>query len=301
MLDSPLVSVVITTYKRSNMLSRAINSILEQTYKSVEVIVVDDNDPNTEYRLRTEQIMKNYSEHPTVNYIRHSKNMNGATARNTGISNSKGEYICFLDDDDWYKVDKIEKQINYLLRNPQFNAVYCGWYRDGDIVLPTKEGDLTFEILSGASIIYTNTIMVKKDSAEKCGAWDVNFRRNQEAAFLLRYFSFGFKIGVISEVLVEFDVSDRSNASNPKENEKDFDLLLDVYNEQVEQCNLTKRNAKDIIYSYRYRGVFLNYVKHQKIKDAIIIYIKMTKKIPIRFNRDLGIYFFNKIQKKDVF
>ena len=95
------VSVIITTYKRADMLSRAINSVLNQTYKNIEVIVVDDNGNGSEYRLKTEIIMNKYSQIDNLKYIKHKENKNGSAARNTGIREATGDIICFLDDDDW--------------------------------------------------------------------------------------------------------------------------------------------------------------------------------------------------------
>lgn len=71
--QGPLVSIIIPTYKRSEMLPRAIESVLNQTYKNIQVIVVDDNDPDTEFRIATEQRMLLYNYNPRVKYIRHEK------------------------------------------------------------------------------------------------------------------------------------------------------------------------------------------------------------------------------------
>lgn len=63
-----------------------------------------------------------------------------------------------------------------------------GWERDGTVVHPCKEGDLTFELLSGTDIIYTNAIMIERERAVECGGWDERFRRNQEAVFFIAFF-----------------------------------------------------------------------------------------------------------------
>lgn len=232
----PLVSVIIPTYKRSEMLPRAIDSVLNQTYQNVQVIVVDDNNSGTVYRSRTENLMKQYINNNRVKYIKHSKNSNGSVARNTGIKNSDGEIIAFLDDDDWYYSEKIKKQVAYLLRCPEYHAVYCGWNRDGKNVMLREEGNLSYNILSGDYIIYTNAIMMWKKDAIECGGWDETFQRHQEAAFLLRYFRNGGKIGSVPEVLVEFDISDRSNAaSNPYKNEEQTLHYLNSYKDIIEQ------------------------------------------------------------------
>ena len=102
------VSVIIPTYNRAESLKRAIDSVLNQTYKNVEIIVVDDNNPNTTYREENEKsIKKYYGENEKVKYIKHPENKNGAAARNTGIRNATGKYITFLDDDDYFMNNRI--------------------------------------------------------------------------------------------------------------------------------------------------------------------------------------------------
>ncbi|MBN2835129.1 MAG: glycosyltransferase family 2 protein [Candidatus Delongbacteria bacterium] len=294
---NPLVSVIITTYKRDVVLKRAINSVLEQSYKNYEIIVVDDNNPQSEYRQSTQVVMSSYANFKNIRYVKHTSNMNGAVARNTGIRSASGEIVCFLDDDDWYYKDKLKLQVNFLLSNTEYDAVYCGWDRDNTRVIPVKEGDLSFDLLTGKNLIYTNVIMMWKYAAEKIGGWDERFKRHQEAAFLLRYFRYGFKIGVVSEVLVGFDISDRSNALKPKQNKDQIDLYLLYYSDSIEQCENRIRNARKIIYTYRYRSIFLSYVKTNQFIDATKIYLKMMGFIPFRFNVGLLEYFFIKFKK----
>ena len=69
-----------------------------------------------------------FSEHPQIKYIKHEKNKNGSAARNTGVRNSFGEYIAFLDDDDIFLPNKISMQVNYLNKHEEFGAVYCWRY-----------------------------------------------------------------------------------------------------------------------------------------------------------------------------
>ena len=108
------ISIIIPTYNRKNELIRAINSVLKQTYIFWELLIVD-----------------NHSSDGTLNYINSiddhrirflSINNNGviASSRNLGIRQSTGEYIAFLDSDDWWKDDKLEKSIAYLERGYDF-------------------------------------------------------------------------------------------------------------------------------------------------------------------------------------
>src|SRR5690625_1857772 len=121
MNKQPLVSVIIPTYKRPRMLTRALKSVLMQTYKNIEVIIVDDNDENSEYRKQTINFMKEYKSNPIIKYIKHKKNKGGSEARNTGIYKATGKYISFLDDDDEYMPTKIEKQVKKFKESNEAN------------------------------------------------------------------------------------------------------------------------------------------------------------------------------------
>lgn len=297
----PLISVIIPTYKRPSFLSRAIDSVLGQTYPNTEIIVVDDNDPSSIYREQTEQVMRPYLHLNNILYIKHNKNKNGAAARNTGFTNSHGAYICYLDDDDWYLPNKLSSQLLYLQRHPGFSAVYCGYSRDGVQKRPYKEGDLTFELLSGIDVIYTNTIMMKSESISSCGGWDIRFKRNQEAVFLLRYFSCGGLIGAIPDILVKFDISDASNRSNPFQFEKDFSYFLDIHSVEIERCSQRYPNARQLIYCYRYRGVLLNYIKSGCFKEALSLYCKASHLYHPKFRQICLQYIKRRMLKQPIF
>jgi glycosyltransferase involved in cell wall biosynthesis len=115
-MQEPLVSVIITTYNRDKYLEEAIYSVLNQTYLNIEVLVIDDGS------------VKNYAEQICVKYSNctyHYKINGGlSSARNYGIEKAKGEFIAFLDDDDFWKPLKIEKQIKVLVENSSIDCVH---------------------------------------------------------------------------------------------------------------------------------------------------------------------------------
>lgn len=110
-----MVSVIIPTYKRKlNFVSKAIQSVLDQTYKNIEIVVVDDSPSDFPFR----DDIKNYIDgikDGNVLYIRNKKNLGGSLSRNVGIEAAHGEYITFLDDDDEYLPGKVEKQLRFML------------------------------------------------------------------------------------------------------------------------------------------------------------------------------------------
>ena len=117
----PLVTAVVTTYNRPQMVQRAIQSILAQTYEPLEIIVVEDGiDSGIKAWLKQKSLNH-------VRYYRHETNKGLSAARNTGISKSRGEYIAFLDDDDEWKPDALEKRIAFSeKKQEELGVVYCG-------------------------------------------------------------------------------------------------------------------------------------------------------------------------------
>lgn len=110
-----MVSVIIVVYNGEKYIDEAIQSVLNQTYKDIELIVADDGSTDG-----TKEVIKKYK---NVKYIYQENNGEGS-ARNLGIENSKGEYLAFLDADDLYAIDKIEKQIKILKENDDIDIVY---------------------------------------------------------------------------------------------------------------------------------------------------------------------------------
>ena len=280
------VSVIVPTYKRSEMLPRAIKSCLEQSYSNIEVVVVDDNNPDSEWRSATEKRMEQFSNDERVLYIKHDRNLNGNAARNTGVRNASGDLITYLDDDDWYYTDKVKKQVEYLIEHPEHRAVYCGWLRDFEI-LPEGEGDLSYGILNGQNIIITNSIMMWKQDTIECGGWDESLKRHQEASLLLNFFRRGGTMGRLSDILVEFDITDRQNKINPFLNEEIICYLLETYSDLVEKCETRVLGSKKNIYALRYMGILYNYLLYKEWKGALKAFLRISKICPITFSKVL--------------
>lgn len=97
-MEKGLISVIMPTYKRGEMITEAINSVLTQTYENYEIVIVNDCSPdNTE-----DIIKKHYGSNPKVKYYRNSQNSGAGVSRKNGYLQSLGEYLVFMDDDDYY-------------------------------------------------------------------------------------------------------------------------------------------------------------------------------------------------------
>lgn len=204
------VSVIIPSYGGSETLYDAVISVLNQTYSDLEVIVVDDNDPNTEARLKTEKLMSEFTDNERVVYIQHDHNMNGAVARNTGFRKSSGDYICLLDDDDCFLPQKVEKQVMYLNTHLEYGACYC-WRKQGaKSICVSQVGDLSQSLLEQSFTPTTCALMIRRECYESLNGFDESYRRHQDYEFLLRFFK-DYKIGVVEEILLEIRGNEVNN------------------------------------------------------------------------------------------
>lgn len=177
---NPKVSVITPTHKRAHFLSRAVDSILSQTYDNIQVVVVDDNSELPESRRETEKIMEKYKDDSRVVFVENPKNLGGGLSRNMGISVCDGEYIAFLDDDDEYEPPKIETQVKFMIMHDLdfcFTDLHL-YTGDGKLVEHRKRRFVTdwstekiFRNHIVDAIATTSTFMVKKDCIEKFGGF----------------------------------------------------------------------------------------------------------------------------------
>lgn len=216
------VSVVIPTYKRPKNLKNALVSVLEQDYSDVEILVVSDNGAdspfNVETRALVQELIHSYPER-NLKLIEHTKNRNGAAARNTAIMQSTGEYICFLDDDDIYLPGRISNSVEVLNQSKGIEgAAYCGflgWNSPVNDLNRYKTGNLTLEILLldyKKHYLHTNTATYKRDAVLAINGFDESYRRHQDLEFNLRFFEL-YNIAVVKEIGVRLnpEPSDISN------------------------------------------------------------------------------------------
>lgn len=267
----PLVSIIIPTYGGDDTIIRAVKSVLNQTYKNIEVIVVDDNNPDTEARRKTQTYMDFFDNEDRVKYIKHEKNKNGAAARNTGVNAAKGYYICLLDDDDIFYPKKIEKQVMYLENNPSFGACYC-WRKQGDNYICGEEvGDLSKSLLDLSFTPTTDALMIKKECYLNLNGFDETYRRHQDFEFMLRFYK-KYKIGVVKEVL--FEVIGNSVINEPY-GQKLYDIKKQFFNQfglEIEKINNNCPGYKEKVYAEHFGRAFKNMLRHGNILLAIKIY-----------------------------
>ncbi len=202
------ISVIIPTYKRSDRLIIAIESVLKQTYplEGIEIIVVDDNTENDKYRIATEKKLQQFITTHTVTYIKHAKNSGGCKARNTGAKAATGDYIAFLDDDDFYDPEKLRAQVNYLKTHPNLDACMCSMYREDEnkTLITSRENTARGTILKTAILdgnLFTSMLLIKREVFMALDGFS-NIPRFQDKYFHYKFLEAGYKIGVLDQPLL---------------------------------------------------------------------------------------------------
>jgi glycosyltransferase involved in cell wall biosynthesis len=277
---SPLVSVIIPTYGRPNLLLRAINSVLNQSYQNIEIIVVDDNNKDSINRKETEDVLKGLIAEKKIIYKKMDKNSGGAIARNFGVKFSKGELICFLDDDDEFLPCKIKLQVNKFLKSNLQLAIVGGFaniYDDKGNLLRIEankvKGDV-FKIQLGKNICTTCDAMINKDVFLKAGGFS-DVPSSQEHTLFIKIFN-------INPFYDYVDVP-----------------VVNIYHHGGERISTSKRKAEGAIILHKFVSSFYNLLtdeEREKINSAhfiniIIAYMNMNN------NRRNALKYFLKLLK----
>lgn len=265
-----MVDVIIPTYKRADMLEKAINSILNQTYRYVMVTVVDDNNPETEWRRKTSELMEKFANEKRVQYICHEKNKNGSAARNTGLKYTNGEFVCFLDDDDYFMEDKIEKQVKYLLENSDKDACFCDYIKNGKNICLANKKDFSHDILLGFLTPQTSGIMFRRKVIDELKGFDESYYRHQDYELLLRFYD-RFSMGKIDEVLYVRERSEVDNNPNGFKLETLKKKMFEEFGYKLDMLEKNEPGYKRKVMVYNYIDIMKSYMKQKDVKNSLRI------------------------------
>jgi len=185
--DHLLVSVIIPVYNRANTLSIAIESVLAQTFKDFEIIVIDDYSTDNSASIAT-----NF---PQVRMIRHESNKGAAAARNTGINTSRGKYVAFLDSDDLWLPEKLQIQINYLENNIGMAVCVSAYHlflpkQKPTLFIPSSPVNWKKHLLMGCNLGPGSTLVARRECFQRIGLFDVGLPRYEDWDWLIRLVEF---------------------------------------------------------------------------------------------------------------
>lgn len=256
-----IVSIIIPSYGRPNMLATSIASIAKQTYQHIEIIVVDDNGKGSVMQQETETVIANIECPFPIKYVLHETNQGGASARNTGVRHAEGNIIALLDNDDECLPDRISRQVDYLTKRnrdkPSVKGCSC-------LVIRQKHGkeierqdqkqqeNYLFESLAlNAKLYCGSTLILYKETFENLGGFDEQFIRNQDLEFMVRFFE-QYDLAVLNEHLVILNIDDRSNIPSYEKIVQTKELFMEKFRLTIskltpdQQKEIYKNNALEI-------------------------------------------------------
>jgi len=287
-MTKPLVSVIIPTHNRSDKLIKAVESVIKQTYKNIEIIIIDDNSTDDTLEVIRKYIDENkdYS----VIYHKNINNLGNAATRNVGIKMAKGEYVAFLDDDDIWLSEKLEKQVR-LAQEENIKVVFCGtlWQEGKKIIKKTISDNKTVSFEHGGP---TSTWLISRDVFDEVGLFDERFPSAVDGEFLVRL-NKKYKSGHVREFLyIHYYYPDQISSSTTKKI-NGFSMLLEKHRNNFNKYELSSAALKLAIYRLfggkkDFKMILLSILKKPSLKNIIILIFFI---FPIRISR----YFLNKL------
>jgi len=257
MKSNPLVSVVLTTFNRKEDLTTAINSVINQSYNNIELIIVDDC---SNYDVEEKISICDYDLEMKI--LVNEKNRGANWSRCRGITESRGTYIAFLDDDDIWKAQKVEKQIECLKNSPESVKLCCTGYEKNNnkFVLKLENRDkLQKCLLKGNNPIGGFSVfMIEKSIINDVGLPDINLPFSQDLDWYIRLLQ-NHDICVIEDTLVNYS-TEGDRITNNKINDNIW-------------VNKYLINKHEIIIR-EYGEDFLNEVKSDRAYNIAINYIR---------------------------
>lgn len=200
--ENPLVSVIIPSYNSRQWVAKAIDSVLDQTYQNIEIIVIDDGSTDA----TKDFIQENYGKNERIRYLFQS-NSGVSRARNFGIEQAKGHLISFLDADDWLLPEKVARQVEFLQAHPEYQVAYCDFWnaynREGPLEVPTGgwlikgvSGQILPDLLA-RTVIIMHATLVRRECLEKGGSFREDLPYAEDWEFWMRLAGMGYQFGFL--------------------------------------------------------------------------------------------------------
>jgi teichuronic acid biosynthesis glycosyltransferase TuaG len=238
MIDSsPIVSIIIPTYNQDKYIRFCIDSCLSQTYRNLDIIVVDDGSTD-----ETPKILANYGE--KIRVIT-QKNQGAAKALNNGIRESSGIFIGWLSSDDAFLPDKISLQLKHLLEDNSIDLIYSDWFSidsDGKILKEIKspyfKNDFLKHLLFG-NFINGSSVLMKKIVWEEVGGFNTSLIADVDGFMWYKLLLAGKKFGHVPQTLIYYRTHNQNQSSNKPLMRHFSDLVI------LE----TLRNASDSLFN----------------------------------------------------
>jgi GalNAc5-diNAcBac-PP-undecaprenol beta-1,3-glucosyltransferase len=257
--ELPVVSVVIPTHNRAQLLARALRSVLAQTYGRLEIIVVDDASQDN-----TKDVVAQFGD-LRILYIHHETNKGGSATRNTGIRAATGDFVAFLDDDDEWESEKTEEQLKLF---DQYDVVMCtSNLKSHSLHKLAKVGEISLDDIRMSRFTAGGTgILILRSKIIKEMLFDETLPRGQDWDLFLRLAE-RYKIGYLNKPLVRYDEGSHTRISN---------RIKNISVEELEKRSIVLEKHKELFGRRWYRrhmaGWLLYGIKYRDAKWRHLAY-----------------------------
>lgn len=261
------ISVVIPTYNRSHTITKAIQSILDQSYPVNEIIVVDDASTDD-----TKHVLQSINDN-RLRCFYLDKNRGAAGARNFGVTQANYDMIAFLDSDDVWHPDKLEKQVSLMKTHKDLRLVYSAYVRIYDSfeeIHPemnggdTLEGDMLSQVLF-KNTVGTPTILMEKSLFEEINGFDESLRCLEDWDMIIRAAQKTF-FGFVPEVLVDAIYLDDGVTSNMDEYFRSRCRIMQKYRQEFLSTDTFNKTAENIL-ALAYKNNMLDTVQEMLLQS----------------------------------
>ncbi len=214
-----LVSVIIPFYKKRKFICETVSSILEQTYKNIEIVIIYDDPEKDDLNF----LRKNFSENDKIRIIVNNRNLGAGLSRNKGIASAKGIYVGFIDADDLWSKEKISKQITFMKKN-NFQVSHTSYKiisEEGEILNTRKSKYFNNykNILTSCDIGLSSVLLKKTLITEEIKF--ANLKTKEDFVLWLKILKSGFEIGAVEEPLMSWRKTKGSLSSSTFQKLKD--------------------------------------------------------------------------------
>ncbi len=283
-MQNPKVSVIIPVYNAESFIEETLESALAQTYKNIEIIVVNDGSTDGSYKK-----IKPYL--PSIKYIS-QENKGVSSARNNGIRQSKGELIAFLDSDDVWVPEKLQIQVEYLNENKNTAFVHSNIkYINESSQLISPETDfvpgisgMCFRELFEGNKIATSTVVIRKDCLERVGYFTENITFAEDYELWLKMAKH-FPIGYLDQPLLRYRVH-LANATVCNQGNEEYYLLkviLNVLNEYSDARKILGRKlVNERLFELTYAAA-LNYSRQNNRSESVRHFFRAMRINAVQF------------------
>lgn len=232
-----MVSVIIPAYNSEKTIQRAINSVLNQTLKDFELLIVDDGSTDGTVRIVRELAKKD----ARIRFYELKSNSGGpATPRNYGVKMAQGEYVAFLDHDDEWIPEKLEEQIKLFKEG--VGIITCNLmfindvtYEKGEHGLHLFEGVEKFLYNPQKYVFGNSSVVIKKDIINEIGSWDENLKIFEDIDYYIRIVKAGYVIEFVKKPLVKYYIHSGNLSRDFAKSAQDYLRLLEKHKEIEEE------------------------------------------------------------------